>query len=143
MKRLSHPLSTSVRDWEGALPKMLIGDSTRLKQVLVNLTKNALKFSYRMPITVKACFDVANELLVVHVVDNGVGIEPNDLQKLRNYLCQEEDPDAGSFSCDGMGLTVCKKIVEHTGGTIDCYSEGKGHGCTVMFSMKMSTSSQL
>lgn len=51
------------------LPDHLFGDQIRLKQVLVNLTKNALKFSYNKPIKIKACYNRRRKLLEVHVID--------------------------------------------------------------------------
>lgn len=51
------------------LPETLIGDQIRLKQVLVNLTKNALKFSFGKPIKIQVNYDVDNQLLKVKIID--------------------------------------------------------------------------
>lgn len=64
------------------LPKMLIGDQIRLKQVLINLTKNALKFTSLGEISIQAAFDPENEELRVAVHDTGRGIEPEQMSKL-------------------------------------------------------------
>ena len=62
-----------------SLPKQLIGDHLRLKQVLVNLIKNALKFSYGKPVRVKTSYSREEKMLHVHVTDSGRGIRPEDM----------------------------------------------------------------
>ena len=57
------------------LPKLLEGDQIRLKQVMINLVKNALKFTIRGHIYILAAYDYENQMLKVHVVDTGKGIE--------------------------------------------------------------------
>ena len=71
---------TFVAEGDAKLPSILIGDQIRLKQVLVNLTKNALKFTYKKPITLKASYDTRSELLQVKVVDAGRGINAVDMK---------------------------------------------------------------
>ena len=60
----------------------MIGDSRRLKQVLINLVKNALKFTPSGKIQMKICYIEAQRLLVVHVEDTGAGISAEDFPKL-------------------------------------------------------------
>jgi two-component system, OmpR family, phosphate regulon sensor histidine kinase PhoR len=66
------------------LPIIMIGDERRLKQVLINLVKNAKKFTDAGCIEIKVSYNVANSSLVVHVKDTGVGIDKKDLPKLFN-----------------------------------------------------------
>ena len=66
----------------GYLPKMLYGDDIRLKQILINLVKNALKFTFRGLIRISITFDESVDLLKVHVLDTGKGIEEADTSKL-------------------------------------------------------------
>ena len=61
---------------------MLIGDSRRFKQILVNLVKNALKFTKQGFIKLKIYFDDQAQNLIVHVLDTGVGIAAEDFQKI-------------------------------------------------------------
>ena len=61
-----------------SLPLSFIGDNIRLKQILINLTKNALKFCSYGKITIKAAYDISEEMLKVHVIDTGKGIDPNE-----------------------------------------------------------------
>ena len=61
----------------------LVGDSRRFNQVMINLVKNALKFTKKGLITIRACYRPEPDcLLIVHVEDTGVGIEAQDLTKL-------------------------------------------------------------
>lgn len=66
----------------GKLPKLLNGDERRLKQVLINLIKNAKKFTTEGAIEVKACYNQVQQMLLVHVNDTGAGIAAEDLPKL-------------------------------------------------------------
>ena len=65
-----------------SLPEKIIGDQIRLKQILVNLTKNALKFSHGQPIHIFAGYDTEKHVLHVQVVDEGKGIEQSERDKL-------------------------------------------------------------
>ena len=69
---------------EGKLPLLLYGDERRIKQVLINLVKNAKKFTPKGKIQIKTGYDEQKQILVVHVIDTGVGISADDLPKLFN-----------------------------------------------------------
>ncbi len=120
------------------MPIKIIGDKIRLQQVLVNLVKNAIKFSFNKPIKIVACFDHGDELLKVHVRDKGRGIKQKDLSLLFNLFSKLEDSDNVNEEGIGMGLSICQKIVKSQKGKIECYSEGIGKGSTFSFSMKVS-----
>jgi len=112
----------------------------RLKQVLVNLIKNALKFSYGKPVRIKSCFNGRENKLYVQVHDSGRGIKPEDMKKLFQVFGKlKEQPDEPTVNAEGigLGLTICKKIVENSGGKIDVYSAGENLGSMFMFSMNM------
>ena len=121
------------------MPKKLIGDQIRLKQVLVNLTKNALKFSFNRWVKIRACYDPLNELLKVEVVDNGLGISAAQMSKLFKLFGKlgESSSELENIEGIGMGLFICKQIVTNLGGNIDCYSAGEGRGSTFTFTMPM------
>ena len=96
-----------------------MGDHIRLKQVLVNLTKNAMKFSYKQWVKIKVCFNAESEQLVIHVVDNGRGINKAEMKKLFSLFGKLDEHDADSPVNNegiGMGLYICKQIVDNTGG---------------------------
>ena len=64
------------------LPQKLYGDEIRLKQVLINLVKNALKFCAHQDIKIKVAYDTIGQKMVVHVVDQGRGISKDEKDKL-------------------------------------------------------------
>lgn len=61
------------------MPQVIIGDERRLKQVLINLIKNALKFTKSGFVKVMACYNDDTEMLVIHVLDSGRGISHEDI----------------------------------------------------------------
>ena len=67
---------------EEKFPEQLVGDQIRLKQVLINFTKNALKFTVGGSIKIVAAYDYASEQLKVHIVDSGKGISPDEMAKV-------------------------------------------------------------
>lgn len=64
------------------LPKFLIGDHLRLKQILINLVKNAVKFTIRGNIKIAATYNESAEMLEVAVIDNGKGIRPEEMSSI-------------------------------------------------------------
>ena len=119
------------------MPKRLCGDQIRLKQVIINLTKNALKFTFNGEIKIRATYDAASELLRVSVTDSGKGIDPVEQAKL--FKAFGKLPQAGNLNQEGvgMGLAICKRIILNSGGSISVFSEGEDKGSTFVFSMKM------
>lgn len=148
---MSHPsepyLLTSFHK-ETALPDKLVGDHVRLKQVLVNLTKNALKFASKKDVVIRAAFCPDKNDLLIQVSDQGRGLDPDEVKNLKRDLgVAATDPsfessnlligDRDKDSALGLGLTICKHIVKKNGGYIDLYSEGLGQGTTLIFTMQM------
>ena len=95
---------------EAYLPR-LIGDERRLKQVLINLVKNALKFTHSGSVQVKASYESVDELLVVHVEDTGVGIASEDFPKLFTRFGKLQRTAEMNSEGIGLGLTISQKIV--------------------------------
>ena len=112
----------------------MYGDQIRLKQVLINLVKNALKHAKAKELTIFAGYSLALRKLIVHVVDSGRGICRDRLPELFN-LYGKMKRTAEVNSCGlGMGLMICKKVVELNKGQITLDSEGQGKGMTAAFS---------
>jgi PAS domain S-box-containing protein len=116
---------------EDALP-MLSGDSDRLIQVVINLLSNAIKFTEQGAITCRA--RVAEGFIEVSVADTGTGIAPEDQPKVFEQFVQVGDTLSGKPKGTGLGLPICKQIVEHHGGRIWVESE-LGRGSTFAFSL--------
>ena len=130
------------------MPERLYGDQIRLKQVLVNLVKNAIKFSYGKDIRLRVSYDERQEFLKIRVIDQGKGIEQHEMTKLFKYFGKLEAQSlsgsgGGTFTGTenqegiGLGLAICQQIVHRNGGTISVTSDGLNKGSTFTFTMRM------
>ena len=112
------------------VPGQLIGDPVRLQQLLVNLTTNALKFTERGQVLVEIGLIESTDggaLLRFDVSDSGIGIAPDDLARLFQPFTQVDESNTRSHGGVGLGLAICKRLVELMGGQIGAESEpGKG-----------------
>eukprot|EP00931_Biecheleriopsis_adriatica_P003561 TRINITY_DN105360_c0_g1_i1.p1 TRINITY_DN105360_c0_g1~~TRINITY_DN105360_c0_g1_i1.p1 ORF type:complete len:701 (+),score=144.24 TRINITY_DN105360_c0_g1_i1:110-2212(+) len=109
------------------------GSPYKVTQVVYNLLTNACKFTDRGTITVRASYEEDQQLVLVSVTDTGKGISREGQAKIFEPFEQEKPGDARSFQGIGLGLAVCKDIVELHGGTIVVESE-PGHGSTFTLS---------
>ena len=89
------------------LPAELEGDSLRLQQILINLTKNALKFSIRKEVRIIMAYDYVQEMLRVHIHDTGKGISKEDMPKLFNMFGKLKRTAEINSEGLGMGLMIC------------------------------------
>tara|TARA_R110001592_G_scaffold362074_1_gene674819 strand:- start:6305 stop:8677 length:2373 start_codon:yes stop_codon:yes gene_type:complete len=115
------------------VPKTVIGDPSRLEQVLMNLISNARKFTEAGYIfldidTLEDALDSQGQLnLVVSIKDTGIGMTAQHQQGLFNAFSQADSSTTRNYGGTGLGLTICKKLVEMMGGNIFVTSEyGKG-----------------
>lgn len=97
------------------LPKMLIGDSTRLMQVLTNLINNAIKFTETGSVTLD--IKLKNEtqhsyFLSFNVIDTGIGIAENKIDKIFMSFAQASSDTARKYGGTGLGLAICKNLIE-------------------------------
>jgi PAS domain S-box-containing protein len=119
------------------IPTNLTGDSTRLRQILVNLIGNAIKFTARGEITVNVeCQEKDEEghHLLFSVSDSGIGIPPEAAGKLFNAFQQVDSSTTRQFGGTGLGLAICKRLTSLMGGTIWVESV-VGKGSTFYFSI--------
>ena len=94
----------------------MIGDERRLKQVLINLVKNALKFTTQGEIKIMINYRRQEKLLVVHVQDTGAGIAEDDFPQLFTRFGKLHRTAEMNSEGIGLGLTIVKNIVELSGG---------------------------
>ncbi|TCK05638.1 PAS domain-containing hybrid sensor histidine kinase/response regulator [Marinobacterium mangrovicola] len=108
----------------------LIGDPLRLRQILVKLTNNAIKFSSRGRIRVAVSSEQRSAELLqlrISVSDQGVGISPDKLALLGTPFSQGDSSTTRRFSGTGLGLSICYRLAHTMGGVIDVSSrEGEG-----------------
>ncbi|HEY1654583.1 MAG TPA: response regulator [Candidatus Tumulicola sp.] len=122
-----------------AIPPRLLGDPVRLRQVLVNLAGNAIKFTSEGCVAVSADLissGLQRAALKFSVTDTGVGIEPDVLPSLFDAFTQANDSTTRHYGGTGLGLTIAKQLVELMGGTIDVQSQ-PGDGSTFSFALTM------
>ena len=110
------------------LPEVMV-DSGRLKQVLLNLLSNALKFTKEG--SVRVAVERGFGQVTIQVVDTGIGIRPEDQAKLFQKFVQAEGGHAREYGGTGLGLVICKHLMEMMGGSITLFSEGQGSGSTL------------
>lgn len=104
---------------------LIQADEARLEQVITNLLSNALKFTTQGSVTIDAC-DLGTEVHVT-VSDTGIGIPPDQLERIFDRFYQVDGTPTRSYRGAGLGLTICKHIVEYHGGRIWAESvEGQG-----------------
>ena len=107
------------------IPSELIGDEMRIKQVLVNLLNNAVKFTHEGRITLSVHSELEGDVcrLLFSVEDTGVGIQAEDMEKIFVLFQQVDTKKNRNIEGTGLGLSISKQIVEIMGGVIDVKSE--------------------
>jgi len=121
------------------LPPALRGDAARLRQVLLNLAFNAVKFTERGSVTISViCRDRDDNSATVEwcVSDTGIGIEPDRVGRLFSEFAQADASINRRFGGTGLGLAISRRIVEQMGGAIEVSSVA-GEGSTFRFSLSM------
>ena len=112
------------------LPGSLLGDSGRIRQVLVNLVSNAVKFTAAGQVSVEArCLaqDTASATIEWAVSDTGIGIEADRIGTLFNEFTQADNSISRRFGGTGLGLAISKRLIDQMGGTIIVESQlGEG-----------------
>ncbi|MBI3388358.1 MAG: PAS domain S-box protein [Deltaproteobacteria bacterium] len=128
---LSGAKGLDVRTQIDDLP-IVVGDPDRLIQVVINLLSNAIKFTATGSITCRA--HRLDGAIQVRVTDTGTGIAPEDQPKVFEQFVQVGDTLTGKPTGTGLGLPICKQIIEHHGGRIWVESE-IGKGSTFAFTL--------
>ncbi len=112
------------------------GDPARLRQVVLNLLGNALKFTDRGGITLRVHATERPDVLRFAVQDTGVGIEPHDVARIFEAFQQAETGFARRHSGTGLGLTISRKLCQAMGGDLICVSQ-PGQGTTFAFELPL------
>jgi signal transduction histidine kinase/CheY-like chemotaxis protein len=121
---------------ENPVPRALRGDPTRLRQVLLNLLGNAIKFTERGRIELRV--DVGrsgtSRRIRFEVLDTGIGMTPAQIERIFDPFSQADTSTTRRFGGTGLGLTISQRLVERMGGTIDVESR-PGEGSRFGFSL--------
>ncbi len=124
---------------ENDVPPVMVGDPKRLRQILINLTGNALKFTKEGTVTIR----VSRETKVLpqpsrgfalrfEVIDTGIGMTEEAASRLFKPFAQADNSTSRKYGGTGLGLSICKKLVDLMGGEIGVESEA-GKGSTFWF----------
>lgn len=117
-------------------PRRVKGDPDRLRQVLINLVSNAVKFTTRGRVTIRVEPEGENDLLRFSVADTGIGIPPDKLEMIFDAFTQADASTTRQYGGTGLGLAICKRLVDLLGGRIWVEST-PGAGATFTFTANL------
>ena len=137
MQRLSFSCEVADQTSNQVVPETLIGDQTRLKQVLINLVKNAFKFTRKGEIRIRAAFDQRESMLKFDVCDTGKGIKQEEMDQLFKQFGKLLRTAEMNSEGIGMGLMICRNLVRLNHGQITVQSDGEDRGSTFTFTFKV------
>ncbi|MBS4064130.1 MAG: response regulator [Chitinophagaceae bacterium] len=127
-----------------SLPQTFMGDEKKLKQILINLTGNAIKFTEKGTVKVEVALhkEIGEQCWVqFRVTDSGIGISPDNLQHIFERFYQVENSHTRKYAGTGLGLPIVKQLVDLQGGTITATSI-VGEGTTFTIVMPFETAVQ-
>ncbi len=117
------------------LPAALHGDVTRLRQILLNLIGNAIKFTHRGGVTLRCLYlEVEPPQLSFEVEDTGIGLPPGDPERLFEAFVQGDASDARAYGGTGLGLAISRSLARLLGGDITARPTPAGGAC---FSLRL------
>ena len=123
-------------DYKLPLPRIILSDPLRLKQILTNLCSNAVKFTSNGSVSLKVYQQADKNLLCFAVEDSGIGLKPEALAKLFGAFSQADNSTARNYGGTGLGLYLSKIIANCLGGDISAQSEyGKGSIFTLQLNL--------
>lgn len=126
-------------DLPAGLPWKAEVDEVRLKQVCVNLLSNAVKFTEKGEVRLKVRYESAGKersLYTIEVSDTGIGIRPDQAEKLFSAFSQADTSTSRKYGGTGLGLVISRLLIEKMGGTIDFDSKP---GAGTRFTLKLET----
>ncbi len=121
------------------VPSIILGDVTRLRQIIVNLVSNALKFTAKGEVVVSLDATAPGvdgaHVLTIGVKDSGIGIPADRMNRLFQPFSQVDSSTTRKYGGSGLGLVICRKLAEAMGGIMWVDSEA-GQGSTFSFTIK-------
>ena len=128
-------------EMEDSLP-MVLADSQRLRQVVINMVSNALKFTEKGGVTIQCALLDRYEMLRISVNDTGIGISPAALDYIFEAFRQADGSTTRRFGGTGLGLTIARKLIELQGGEVSVESV-VGQGSTFAFTLPVASAAMV
>lgn len=125
----------------GQIPSLIAGDEKRLRQVLLNLCGNAIKFTSAGGVAINATPSAADQLTIT-VSDTGIGMTPDEQQRIFDEFMQGNEETRRLFGGAGLGLTISQKLIGAMGGSISVRSS-PGHGSVFQVSLPLAEGDRL
>ena len=128
--------------FEGDVPSGVVGDVTRLRQILLNLLSNAVKFTDRgeVVLTVTSAATRRGDAEITFAVhDSGIGISAEGMSRLFQSFSQADSSTTRKYGGTGLGLAISKRLAELMNGRMWAQSDGLGRGSTFLFTIKVPT----
>ena len=114
------------------MPSVLSGDEIRVRQIILNITNNAIKYTDEGSVSIVVMFNRKEDRLIVQVSDTGIGIRKEDMNKLFSSFQRLDETRNRNVEGTGLGLNITRQLAEMMGGGIIVESEyGKGYVFTV------------
>jgi CheY-like chemotaxis protein len=135
-----------VASCDADVPQLLRGDPGRLRQIMMNLISNAVKFTDAGTVLVhvsRVQYDGRKADIKFEVTDTGIGIEPERIQRLFKPFSQGDSSTTRHFGGSGLGLSIVKRLAEQMGGAVGVHSEfgsGSTFWCTVRMDVEATQS---
>lgn len=115
---------------QGELPKKIETDSTRLREILINLLTNAYKFTDRGTISIRARFDSLAQIMTFAVTDTGIGIDPQAAKQLFQPFSRGDSVRVQRTEGSGLGLALSRRLAKLLGGDLVLAASDYGRGST-------------
>lgn len=117
----------------------VLGDPTRLRQILVNLLGNAVKFTRQGEVRLVAREEIDGDAvaLTLDVIDNGIGMEAEHAERIFGTFSQADSSTARRFGGTGLGLTISRRLAELMGGSVELVRTAPGEGSHFRASAKL------
>jgi signal transduction histidine kinase/NO-binding membrane sensor protein with MHYT domain/DNA-binding response OmpR family regulator len=127
------------------VPRMLVGDPTRIRQILFNLAGNAIKFTRQGEVVIRVMMDRASakdQFIRFEITDTGIGIAEEHIDKIFDTFQQADGSTTRQYGGTGLGLTICKQLIQLMGGNVSVRSK-PDMGSTFSFVIKLGTSTSI
>jgi PAS domain S-box-containing protein len=122
------------------LPARISGDCVRFRQILTNLIANAIKFTSTGGVNVRLTISADGARMRCEVIDSGIGVTESARERIFEAFVQADGTTRRRFGGTGLGLTICKQLVETMGGCIGMFNNDPKPGSTFWFELPVHSS---